>query len=99
QLDESAIFTNDCRVNPLQAAVDCGNLTDQESERIEKVHQHLVDEEALHLAEVRLLHVRFGAAPVTGPHSECGVKDLAAKAVFEHSLNFTKPRLPAPVLV
>src|SRR5215470_16921738 len=99
ELDQRVIFAFDRPVDAPHPAKDAFDFAQQESKRVEEMHDHFVNQQPLHRAEVRLRGVRLGAAPVRIAHHEAGVERVSDSALIEQSFDLAVPRLPAPVFV
>src|SRR5262245_61987467 len=99
EIDQRVIFALDAWVGAPHPAEDAPELAQQKPERVDEMHDHFVNQQPLHLAEVRLRRVRFGAAPVGIAHHEAGVKRPSDRVLIEQSFDLSVPRLPPPVFV
>src|SRR5215813_381821 len=99
EIDQRVIFTLDARVDAPHPAEDAPELAQQKPERVDEMHDHFVNQQPLHLAEVRMRRVRLVAAPVGIAHHEAGVKGPSDRALIEQSFDLAVPRLPPPVFV
>src|SRR5688572_25088111 len=79
--------------------IDATNLTKQEPCRVQLMDQRFVDQQARHLAEVRLRGIWRNASAIVAPHAEPVGHGNADFPRFDTPVHLSKPRLPSPVLV
>src|SRR5262245_1132772 len=99
EIDQRVIFALYRGVDAPHPAENATELAQQKTERVDEMHDHFVNQQPLHLAEVRLRRVRLGAAPVGITHHEAGIKRHSDRALIEQSFDLAVPRLPPPVFV
>src|SRR2546427_8818867 len=97
--DERLVFAPQDRVDAPQAAKESAQLSAQVTESVKVVDESLVNQEALHFAEVRLERVRRRPGAVARAPLEGDLKRTTGGAGIDEPPDLAVPGLPAPVLV